>query len=51
MLHQIFMYSNKVILTAGWNNNTLTQPPLLRPFLKHGMNELTNKEVDISNLN
>ena len=51
MLHQIFMYSDKVKLAAGQNNDTPHPPPLPHHLPSYWINEQTNKEVHISNLN
>ena len=40
MLHQIFVYSNKVILTAGLNNDF--PHPRHIPYPSFWINELTN---------
>ena len=42
MLHQIFSYSDKVMLTAVWNDNP-RQPNLYHPLSSFWMNKLTNK--------
>ena len=44
MLHQIFMYSNKVIFAAGYNNSSPQPLTLAQSLSTHWMNELTNKE-------
>ena len=38
MIHQIFMYSDKVKLTAGYNNNIPHPPPLSHPLPFNWMN-------------
>ena len=42
MLHQIFMYSDKVILEAGYNNDTPASTPLtlFPPLLLDTRNDL-----------
>ena len=43
MLHEIFMYSDKVMLAASYNNDTPHPFPLLLPLPSLWINELTNK--------
>ena len=45
MLHQISMYSDKVMLAAGYNNNIPHPTPLPHPLPNYSMNEveLTNR--------